>query len=79
MPKDNYEYVDVYRIEKKEGSNPKAPDYKMMTNIEGTYTEIMVGWIKESKSGTKYISFSKSKPKTEAPKLNSEGNPVPFI
>lgn len=70
------EYLSVFKNEKK--SNPKAPDYRIMADVNGVFTELYVGWIKESKGGTKYISFSRSKPRETAPSSADMAKDAPF-
>ena len=49
-----------------EKKSEKEPDYRMTINVgtkdEPRFENCGAGWIKESAKGTKYISFSLSKP-----------------
>lgn len=45
-----------------EKKNEKEPDYRLTAKVGDEFIEIGAGWIKESAKGTKYISFSLSKP-----------------
>lgn len=45
-----------------EKKSEKEPDYRLTAKIGEEFVEIGAGWIKESSKGTKYISFSLSKP-----------------
>lgn len=46
-------------IEKK---NAKEPDYKLSAKVGDEFVEIGAGWIKDTATGTKYISFSLAEP-----------------
>lgn len=63
------EYIHVYKNEKK---SEKAPDFRMMAEVEGVYKEIAVGWQKTTQGGVKYISFSRSKPKEKVEQTSAE-------
>jgi uncharacterized protein (DUF736 family) len=52
--------------DKPEGS--KKPDYTGKLNVEGKDFRI-AGWIRESKSGTKFLSLSLSEPKGKGGEL----------
>ena len=55
-----YKNFSCFKVTDKK--NDKEPDYRLTMKVEDEFIEIGAGWIKTSPKGTKYISFSLSKP-----------------
>jgi uncharacterized protein (DUF736 family) len=78
---DNTNRGVLFRNEKKKSE--KHPDYSGQVDVEGVEWEL-AGWIKESKSGKKFLSLMVKKPYKEEngkpveDKRNNEGDEIPF-
>ena len=76
---DDTNTIAVFKNDK--GDNPARPDYRGVTNIDGKEYEFSL-WLKESKSGTKYMQGPiKPKEGTSKPvksKKQEEESDLPF-
>ena len=77
---DNQNSFAMFKNEK--GDNEARPDYTGTVTLAGNKEMRMAAWIKESKSGVKYLSGRLSEPQVQASEAGSnaavEGGDVPF-
>lgn len=77
---DNTNSFAMFKNEK--GENLARPDYTGTITLEGNKEMRMAAWVKESKSGVKYLSGRLSEPQLQSSEAGSnaavEGADVPF-
>ena len=77
---DNTNSFAMFKNEK--GDNEQRPDYTGTVTLEGGKEMRMAAWVREAKSGVKYLSGRLSEPQVQASDAGSnarvEGDDVPF-
>ena len=75
---DNTNTFALFKQDKED--NPKRPDYTGTITLEGGKELRLSAWIRESKSGLKYLSGQASEPLNKGSVSNAsvEGEDVPF-
>jgi uncharacterized protein (DUF736 family) len=77
---DNTNSFAMFKNEK--GENEARPDYTGTVTLEGGKEMRMAAWVREAKSGVKYLSGRLSEPQVQASDASSnavaEGADVPF-
>ena len=77
---DNSNSFAMFKNEK--GDNEQRPDYTGTVTLEGGREMRMAAWVREAKSGVKYLSGRLSEPQVQASDAGSnarvEGDDVPF-
>jgi len=77
---DNTNSFAMFKNEK--GDNEQRPDYTGTVTLEGGKEMRMAAWVREAKSGVKYLSGRLSEPQVQASDSGSnarvEGDDVPF-
>ena len=77
---DNSNSFAMFKNEK--GDNEQRPDYTGTVTLEGGKEMRMAAWVREAKSGVKYLSGRLSEPQVQASDSGSnarvEGDDVPF-
>ena len=78
---DNTNSFAMFKNEK--GDNEARPDYTGTVTLEGGKEMRMAAWIRESKSGVKFLSGRLSEPQVQSSEANRnnarvEGDDVPF-
>ena len=73
MVADNFEIKDMSGSLFRANDKPsdKHPDYTGKAKINGSLLRVSA-WLKESKSGTKYLSLAFSEPREQAPSSNDK-------
>jgi len=79
----DYDNTNSFALFKQvKGDNAARPDYTGTVTLENGKDMRMAAWVKESKSGVKYLSGRLSEPQVQASEAGSnaavEGGDVPF-
>ena len=73
---DNTNSFAMFKNEK--GDNEARPDYTGTVTLEGGKEMRMAAWVREAKSGVKYLSGRLSEPQPQTTNAAVEGEDVPF-
>ena len=73
---DNTNSFAMFKNEK--GDNEARPDYTGTITLEGGKEMRMAAWVREAKSGVKYLSGRLSEPQPQTTNAAVEGEDVPF-
>ena len=73
---DNTNSFAMFKNEK--GENQARPDYTGTVTLEGGKEMRMAAWVREAKSGVKYLSGRLSEPQPQTTNAAVEGEDVPF-
>ena len=80
---EQYDNTNSFALFKNDKTKDSQPDYTGNITLEGGKEMRMAAWIKESKSGVKFLSGRLSEPQVQSSEANSnnarvEGDDVPF-